>query len=423
MNNVTFLDQGLRPPIKLLFLFTAMTFPLYAVDFLRLHLGNTAIAIPTLSSTLLMMVGVIFIFYTLSGKVEVRKLSEYRNLFLLTMFFFLWHVFSLERAQKLSLASYEVLKLTVGLSLFWAILTFCPKDKKFLERFWIVVLWSSTILMAYLIYLYAVVFKAPFLNKYLTFPPLDLEIARKGKNHPAWYLAVITPYAFFYFWQSRYKWLTWFPLFILSLALLYSQSRGSWLALLIGIGYILVNLFSLDRQVALKIAGIGITTLAFFILLISIVATHFINLSEIPIRMLSIIHPQAISDKVSYLGKHSYLIRWERIQVALEGFRNSPLIGIGINNSLMTADIHNDYVKILSELGIIGEFLFLGILFSILRKLNIPKHLKIDKSYWLSFATRASFISLIASFFFLHSYSSPFFFSICSLCLIARALE
>jgi len=128
---------------------------------------------------------------------------------------------------------------------------------------------------------------------------------------------------------------------------------------------------------------------------------------------------------LAFLGKHSYSVRWLTLQQAWEGFTISPIVGVGLKNTILFANriTHNDYMAILVELGIVGEVLFLGILIIVWNMGRASRHTKLERVSWLSLAARASFVSLLVSSFFINTYTSIHFFVFLGLYVVIMNAE
>ena len=103
--------------------------------------------------------------------------------------------------------------------------------------------------------------------------------------------------------------------------------------------------------------------------------------------------------------------------VGWEMVKESPIIGLGygVNTDLMPeyskkagytkgGRMHNTYLKVLSELGLVGFVLLMGIFFSIMRTLYINTQMFKSRGNWtmyvLTFAMFASWVALLGAAFF-----------------------
>ncbi|PKM92556.1 MAG: hypothetical protein CVU80_02740, partial [Elusimicrobia bacterium HGW-Elusimicrobia-4] len=108
------------------------------------------------------------------------------------------------------------------------------------------------------------------------------------------------------------------------------------------------------------------------------------------------------------------------LREALWAFQKSPIIGVGLMNTrtvftehLTNAqymNVHNDYINIVSDMGLVGLGLFLSLVFTVMYAdgFRIPDiHQK--EVLWTSFATRCMIVSILVYMLFIDTYTSPFF--------------
>ena len=396
----------------------ALTLPLFSVTFLRLNLGTYHIAVPMAVLGLILSVFILKIFLqgTLNGVLiskEIKVLSVVCYLFLL------WHMLLAFKSFSLPLASKEVFKLLIGLVVFWSFISLFPRDKQFIQRFIVGACISSSVLLSFLIYKYAFVLKQTFLGTDIN------EAGRFGKGQLSLYLAMIFPYAFMYFWRTHNKLKGLFPVLILTIALIYAASRSSWAAVIAGLSCSVCFALWVKRDEGLKMLGavlvgvVGLIGIGFWAI------SQYVDVKEIYVRFISLTRPDEIPEELAFLGKHSYSVRWLTLQQAREGFTISPIVGVGLKNTILFANriTHNDYMAILVELGIVGEVLFLGILIIVWNMGRASRHTKLERVSWLSLAARASFVSLLVSSFFINTYTSIHFFVFLGLYVVIMNAE
>ena len=86
---------------------------------------------------------------------------------------------------------------------------------------------------------------------------------------------------------------------------------------------------------------------------------------------------------------------------------------------------HNDYAAILAELGLIGEVLFLGILFNIgklcLRRPKLAGRRSLPS--WPSLASRGAFWGLLIGSAFMDMYTMPHYWTFAGLFVVGREIE
>jgi O-antigen ligase len=324
-------------------------------------------------------------------------------LFSLCYLFFLWHLFSLASSEDFKWAFREITKLALGFFAFSAILIFLPRNRLLHHKFWKLAIWSSSMLMAFLIYYYAFVFVKPFLGNNLDEP------TRFGKNLLTWYLVFIIPIALSYFIESRKKIVDCIPLAVLVIAWLYAGSRGAWISVTSGIIFLFLSFVLSNYRRGLKVSismigGIGLAVFGSFWVLNEYVAVDRIDFVE---RAESLIRPEAT---------YTSSLRGELAWKALSKFEKSPLLGSGLMNFANAEGFvtHNDYLHILADMGIIGLLLFVGILM-VVSTLVYRGQNKID---WLVMGLRASSASVMISLLFINAYNTTIFWMFMGLSIV-----
>jgi len=168
-----------------------------------------------------------------------------------------------------------------------------------------------------------------------------------------------------------------------TMSLMFSYSRGSYLAFFVGVIFIFMH-----KQKRLKTLLI--------VLLIALMASPFIPVS-VQERFSSI----SSSEENRDTSAQSRFIFWE---VAFEQFKSSPIVGYGykswrspeINSTGM--DTHNYFVKTLVEKGIVGIIILLGLLYSIYRQASRTHKISKDNP-WASAVSLGVITATIALIF------------------------
>lgn len=153
--------------------------------------------------------------------------------------------------------------------------------------------------------------------------------------------------------SRNWKYLIYLSTGCATMSLMFSYSRGSYLAFFVGILFIFMH-----KQKRLKTLMI--------VLLIALIASPFIPVS-VQERFSSITSSEEERDE----SAQSRFVFWE---IAFDKFKSSPVVGYGykswrspeINPTHM--DTHNYFVKTLVEKGIIGMILLIGLLYSIYKQ-------------------------------------------------------
>lgn len=143
-----------------------------------------------------------------------------------------------------------------------------------------------------------------------------------------------------------------------TLALIFSMSRGGWIALLVSISFILL--------VNIRLGRINIRKMLFIILILIVLVASFSVLV------------------ISRMKEHDYAslrIRLPLMKVALNMIKANPFLGVGISNyrnsrniydatretAIFPEPVHNEYLFIAAEIGILGLMAFLWFIFSLYR--------------------------------------------------------
>ena len=363
----------------------AVTVPLFGVDMwrfiyepLRIH-----IALPML---VLVLVGVVGCFETItrSGSVppESRLRGGTRLIAIFTGLFVLWHVVAMARAFDVALAGREVIKIAAGLGCLLAVLAFFPRNPKFVERFWAIAVWSTSVLMVLMIYSYVFVYHAPYLGSDLS------QDSPVGKNQMAGFLVYILPLALTYACTARWRLHRLIPLFVLVAALVYGGSRGAWVASVIA----LVAICLLARSVVVKRVLLLVVLAAILVSGSGLVLKNVIEVDvlDAELRMAYLFHPDQV------LKFDSYNLRMSLVQRALALAGQSPIIGLGLTNTRATLGRlpHNDYVLIFCDLGVIGLALFTVVLVVLISSFFRRTELQPgDRRMWTALGVRGALVA------------------------------
>ena len=404
-----------RPLIEWLWLLVAATFPFFAVEFFRLNdtqVLRVSFAAPMVVMALILAVGVAIALVEgrgRSGPLISHPLGA--PLFGVMFLFLIWHVVSLIRAEDFKWGLREVTKLAMGLAAFWIVLEFFPRDRRMLHRFWALGLWTSALLMAFLIYQYAFVFVRPFLGNSID------EASRAGRNLLTWYLVFILPCAVTRFLESSRKPIDLVPLLVLTIAWVYAGSRGAWVSVVGGILVLLSLLISADPRRGLKVSlavtcGLALAVVASWWILASSVDLEELEYGK---RLAALFDPDAAPELQSS-GE-----RIELMQIALDSFMNAPLLGAGLMNSSSQSELvtHNDYLAILADMGLPGFAMFAGIL-GIVLVLLFRGTKGLD---WVVLGTRASLAGVIVSLCFINAYTNMIFWIFLGLAVVVSETE
>lgn len=387
-----------------LWLALAVALPLFSVEFLRLN--NEAlhmhVAVP------MFVVGVIMIlniFVYIGGRRAEGRVPSGNLLGQLGILFLLWHVVALIPAYDAILGFREVCKLALGLLAMWTVGVAFPRDPAFMRRFWGIALFSSTVLMSFLIYQYHFRFHAAFLSNNLD------ESTRYGRNQLTAYLVYIFPFAVARLILTKNKIRNCAEPLVLAGALVYAGSRAAILSTICGLLFLvwyMAKLHGIGKTLGVVFWGIFIGLGAFFFV------SHWIPNLEVVERVLFLFDPSSAPQL------NSYHERGWRIMGGVNLFLSSPLMGVGLTNSdyELGTLTHNDYSQIMAETGAVGILLFVGILATVGRRLLEGRVRPAGASDWSFIAPRIAFPAILVSLSFTNSYTTLFLWLFLGMCLV-----
>jgi len=404
--------MGLKSLSKALWMGFAITFPLFSIKYFRYDNDGLGIHI----AWPMLILCVIIVIELLISMVGTGAFPDFFHktgslLTALLVLFLLWHIVSLVFFDGSTTGLKDIIKMALGFFCMYGVAVFFPDDKSFYEKFWIIVIWGSALVISVFIYRYAFVFKSSFLSNIWEYK------TREGRNHLTWYLTFIVPMAISYLLGARRKIISLLPLLILVVALVYSGGRGALLSIVAGLIFIVfVKICREGGEGLSKILPllIGLSVIG----LISItVINQFVEKPEFETRF----------DANSTDLKDDP--RLALMEVGWKAFVSSPIYGIGVGNSdgLLVEDpgqeTHNDYLAILVSLGLIGIFLFFGILGSILIKtwpIGFKNSGEID---WPYLGVYGTFFAIAVSLFLINAYTSTIFWIFIGLLLVGIDID
>lgn len=412
-----------RQIVNKAWLVLAVLFPLFSVPYLRISFEGLGISL-TMPVFYLFLIGLLL--FAFRRKIfDLKSSSNPSKIILLFMFvliFVSYHFLSSLFAKDYIAGLREVCKIVSSAIAFFIVYFLFPRDTELLHNFWSVVIWSSAFFMAYLIYHYAFIFHSPFLGSFLDEP------TRSNRNQLTGYFLYVAPFAFSYFFVRRKSLLRILPLLVIFSGIIYSGSRGSSIAALLGIGYIIISIFNSDSRKGRVFSSLKfIFILACMILIIILVLRVFVSNNQIELefgrRYSAIVNP-------STFEMDTYDKRWSILVQSWRSFTESPLFGQGLTNAPLLnnyeALTHNDYMDILLEMGIVGLTIFFFILF-LLVKLILLSSIGSIKPYknflWISLGMRGALFAIIIFFCFMNFYSIIIFWVFLALSLVTIDTE
>ncbi|MCF6297030.1 MAG: O-antigen ligase family protein [Flavobacteriaceae bacterium] len=217
----------------------------------------------------------------------------------------------------------------------------------------------------------------------------------------AGYLAIFAPYlmvAIFYnkqlFKSENFQYTTIFFLFCSTIMIIVSNSRGAWVAFILGVGYILYEKYEIGNYLSEKLKSattkiLTSTILFFTIIFISIVLYNYKPQSAFGrLFIWKVSKTMAMEKPLFGKGFGSFEADYSKVQA------NYFLNNKGTSNEIQVADYvtvaYNEFLEMFIESGVIGLLLFVSILYFALGKKYNSKTSKHHIS------AKASLVSLLA---------------------------
>lgn len=381
-----------------------LTVPLLAVGALRLQIGSDGL--PLIVCVLLAGAGLFGLRY-IFGTVSIAESlgADARFLTLSMLAFWTWHLFAAMRSIAFESAMLEHARLTVGMVCFAALVGSRRLLSGGIERLWAISIVVSALLLAALMFRYAVVFGMPYLGNDWATP------TRFGKNQLGWFLAVTMPYVLVNFMCSGRGWRYLVPTLIHVLAWVYVASRGSWVCG--ALGTVLALGFSRGSGLSRRIWGRS----AFLVAILVAAAALFLSVAKSPISLADLDVVVRLMDGGSLSPEqHSNKLRLDLIKYYAELFERSPVIGIGLRNSLYAGGYvsHNDILTILAEQGLFGMALFTVVILGAVRSVFAGA-----AGSWYELASRGAVVSVILYLLLINAYASPMFWILLALIMVS----
>ena len=384
----------------------AISMPLFSSSYFRIDFDAVSVPLPLIILS-------IILFYIILCTFANRKNSS--NNINITYMFICTSIFILSQITSLVFnypfgSNKELLKLIIGLVAFYFVIKYFNNNRNIHQKFIEYTLWSSTILYAYFIYQSIIIGNS--------FMAADLENMSNGanKNQMGWYSAALIPFAVAFSMKNKFKFISYIPVIILIVSLIYISSRSSIISG--GIGSIVV-IFYLIRYSNYKNQIISNVVIITLILVVSLPALFFnrFDTDYIKNRMQWLISPNQV--EITSGGKLDTINqRTRRYTSGLVQFQSNPIYGVGISQH----PCHSDYFTILSEIGIFGFISFISLILSIFYKIYRSKnYIRSAQDNWIISGSIGSFISVIISSLFIDTYTSPHFWVIIGLIIAFTA--
>lgn len=385
------------------------SFPLMATLSLRIKVG--LLEIPIFAISLLILSFIAFLKVCVGHAELDFHFSKKQRYFIIFLFLFIvLHLMNTTRSLKFDKAFSWDIKLIVCFSVFLLISILFTEMKVITVMLDTIIISSSILILVY-IYRYLIVFRSSYLS-------IEWGYASQvGKNQIGLYLAVATPIALWKYFDKRVLSVWIIPAFIHIYGSFYTMSRGTWVSLVLSFMFILL-LFSLNGQPSRKGLIITIAKRSAVIFAIIILLGLAINLSMVKaeasrrflsLRELRDIEGTSIEDRKTYISQ------------SIEKFLENPVLGIGTFNFFFKTgmDSHNDYLRVLSEQGILGIVIFAGLIGIVISSIH-----NIDKRRWETIALIHSCIAILFYFLFINTYANVIIYVIFALLMsLERAIS
>ena len=343
--------------MKLLLYAFFATLPLYYTSDFRVYLYGVSI---TINLIIIFILGIIILIST--HKIKISKLK--RVFIVLLLLFTLYHTFLYNDVVDSSLYFKYIIKIYLGFFIFFITYIMSAKylTKNNIDYYLKIFIFSSSVLLSMYIFIYYYVLHTPFLGILIDNP----ELTTAGKNQAQLYMALSFPVVLYLF--SKYKNIFTIYAFIVHIiAVLYIGSRGLWVSLIFsGLIYFLVTLKKYKiyiRSIFKYIASLVLFLAVLFQFSnIHLQTEHFSEAIDAYNKLISLYENDGDVSTDS-----SATEREEFIRIGINNLSKNIFFGNGLGYFLTVNPYkkvtHNDYIFFLSDMGLIGFFLYLSILF------------------------------------------------------------
>lgn len=392
--------------IRWLWLLFALTLPFFAGKWLRIELIGK-IAIPAVLLVVIMYGGIIRAFVASPLRKEIRGGSL---VLVLSLTFLTWHLVGALRAEEIGPAVKEIIKLTSCVSVMWVIALSFPSDRAFERRFWLVVFAGSSAVMLYLMYFYAVVWEYGALGNDLTHG----KPVKFGRNLMGYYLAIVLPFCLSFCFLDGGKTrgqrlLGRLCLLVLLTAWLYVSSRATWVSGILAT----IAIVWATRRWGHLLLFVGLSTLAYF----AIVGK--VGELELVTKVVYLFDPSSAPHLNTYENRLNLL------EQAFSLWRDAPILGIGLTDIKTSGGLwpHNDYLAILTDLGVIGLGLFVSILLVAFVIVVRPVANSTTALPWASVGARGALVAASCFMMFTDAYTFLLLWIVLGFCLASARRE
>lgn len=379
----------------------SLSVPLFAVEALRPALGGAGLTLPlpvVLSIGVAMLASV-----TALSRGRVAELGSWHtsHRLLLAVLGGLLFATGLQaiRASIPSDGLRAFAKLLIGAGVMlgsWWVLRRPAVD---LSRQATLLLVASVLLLGYVVYVYAVEFRVPYLGNNLDEP------TRFGRNQISLYLVFVLPLAIARLFHARGRTLSLVLVAGLVIPWIYAGSRGAWFCVILAYGYlalatvkpgVIAGSFHFAKRAFLALAPAAMALLA---LRLTIGAQPL----EFAARLVALVQPSSAPESTSVD------IRKHLIAGAVERWSEAPWIGVGLTNSRSESGLmtHNEYLAVLSEQGVLGLLVLATFVLVVLFCSGVFERSRSDGD-WTVVGARSGLVGLFSYLTFINALSNPF---------------
>jgi len=387
----------------------ALSFPLFAVPYWRPDISfgeyvDVSLPVPVCINLVIVFLDICLFRAELQPK-RFRKGMLYVLMFL-ALFLLIIGTSSIAHSD-FNFGTQDMVKIMSGIFIFCIFMLCFPDDKRFAGIFMRIILLSSVVFLGALIYKYFFIFHSKSLGGYFE------EDRKAHRNQLSTYIAIFYPFIISLLLEKKKLLLSICGFTIFLLALIYTGSRGAWIATTGGALY----LIWVYRR---KISRFPFYTLlsgmfAFFVLLL-VLGDQNIN-TYVSGRFASLLN----HDEFMFAGDYG---RFNYFEMSWQILSQYPFLGSGIGSFMIYSGgrvSHNDYVDILAELGIMGFLVFIMILYAFYAIIFKKKSGALAPEVgWILNGISACLIVMTVRIFFINMYKTPFFWIIMAILLVMR---
>jgi O-antigen ligase len=227
------------------------------------------------------------------------------------------------------------------------------------------------------------------------------------------------PYAFAFLMLGKKKWMMAAAMLIFVVGWIYAGSRSTWIAVLAG----MITIIFLARNLG-RLGNLRLRALFIPVLVLAVAGGLWWSLSSGLSNVEAVYRLQYLLDPASVPQLNTYGARIDLISQALQYWLQSPVIGIGLTNIITLVEFaHNDFVGIMTELGVVGLGLFGGLLILTVRAIHPGKLKRLPQLSWVSLGTRGALVAVVVSMLFTDTYLTLSLWIFWGLCFVLGEVE